>query len=225
MPRHKPSPVIELVVSENKKSSRALIGKKGRITAWILLVLVLVSAALWAGGFWQNLFAGPRIPLPRETSGLALGISLEQVIQLYPGVKKELRPYNNDPLFRIADLTSSDGLPSDLSGLSALFFKNQLYYVLSSWEGAPALAVPMDQWVHQYRRWTLHNGQGQPTQVLGGQDLLREWYFSDSQTEMTLRAMNYEGKTQRWQDLRDASNTEAQAAFAKYRLDDTSHQP
>jgi hypothetical protein len=223
MQRHKPSPVIELVVSENKKSSTPLIGKKGRMAAWIILVLVLISTALWVGGFWQNLFAGPNIPLPRQTSQLTLGLNLEQVLQLYPGVQKELRPYNNDPLFRIADLTPSDGLPSNLSGLSVLFFKDQLYYVLSSWEGTAAQAIPVDDWVHQYRRWNLRGGQGEQSQVLGGQNLLREWYFSDSKTEMVLRTMNYENKIQRWQDLRDASNTDAQAAFAKYRLDNNSH--
>ncbi|HVM32243.1 MAG TPA: hypothetical protein VMU88_03850 [bacterium] len=215
MPQPKPPRHTELSAASDNLS----LSPKAR--AWVLglLGLLLLVAALGMAGVWQNLFAGPNIPLPRQNGALALGMPESQVLQFYPTAKKKLRPFNNDPAFQIADLGASDHLAAGLSSISLLFFKGQLYYVSVLWDGAAAQSIPLDDWVHQYRRWNLKGSVGHQNQVMGDKINLQEWNFSDSKTEMTLRDLNYDGKSQRWQDLRDASNAEAQAAFAKYRLD------
>jgi hypothetical protein len=219
MPRHNQPRSTEPTDMKNPKVRSPRLGAKSRATVLVLLVLLLISAALWVGGFWQNLFAGPNIPLPRQNGPLSLGMPESQVLQLYPKVQKKLRPFNNDPLFQIADLTASDGIQAGWSTLSLLFFKGQLYYFSVLWDGAAAQTIPLDAWIRQYRRWNPRGNQGQQNQMMGDKINLKEWYFNDQKTEMTLRNLDYDSKSQRWQDLRDASHLEAQAAFAKYRLD------
>jgi hypothetical protein len=208
-----PSPV------KNNKTTSPRFASKSRATILVLMVLFLLAAALWVGGFWQNLFAGPNIPLPRQSGSLSLGMPESQVLKLYPTVQKKLRPFNNDPLFQIADLAPPDGLESGWSSLSLLFFQGQLYYFSILWDGPAAQTVPLESWIHQYRRWNPRGSQGRPNQMMGDKINLQEWYFNDQKTEMTLRNLDYDAKSQRWQDLRDAANSDAQAAFAKYRLD------
>ncbi|HET9870806.1 MAG TPA: hypothetical protein VFR02_09970 [bacterium] len=213
MPHPKPSHPVE-PTSRSPRSGFT----PGRSAVLALLALVLVAAALGAGGLWQDLFAGPKIPLPRQNGPLTLGMPEAQVAQLLPGSRKKLRPFNNDPDFKIADLTSADGLPTGWSTLSLLYYQGRLYYLSVMWNGDAAQALPFDQWVRQYRRWD-RGPQGHQTQSMGAQITLEEWHFTDGSTEMTLRNLGYDGKTQRWQDLRDSSDAAAQAAFSKYRLD------
>jgi hypothetical protein len=84
------------------------------------------------------------------------------------------------------------------------------------WDGDKAKAITLKEWTAEYRRWNSHGADSEP---LGDKVILKEWHFVDPQTEMTLRDLNYPDHLQRWQEIRDASNAEAQAAFAKYRLD------
>lgn len=219
MPQSKQPRPAESAVGSLKLKHTTPLSASGKTAILALLVLLLVVAALWMGGFWQNLFAGPNIPLPRQNGNLSLGMPESQVLQFYPKVQKKLRPFNNDPNFKIADLASTDGLESGWSTLSLLFFKGRLYYFSVLWDGSAAQTVPLKTWVHEYRRWSPHNRLGHQSQMMGDNIKLQEWYFDDQKTEMTLRDLDYEGKSQRWQDLRDASNADAQAAFAKYRLD------
>jgi hypothetical protein len=219
MPRHNPSRPTEPSPVKNNKNETPNFSAKSRAAILAGLFLLLVATALWVGGFWQNLFAGPNIPLPRQNAPLSLGQAESQVIQFYPKVEKKLRPFNNDPTFQIADLAPSDGLPAGWSSLSLLFFKGQLYYFSILWDGAAAQAIPLDDWIRQYRRWNPRGNQGRDNQMMGDKIKLQEWYFNDQKTEMTLRNLDYDGKSQRWQDLRDAANSDAQSAFAKYRLD------
>ena len=210
------------------------------------LFILLILGALWSVGVFKTLFAGPKIPLPRAEVNLTLGLTLDQVLEKYPllnmgevfkkypkmtleeiikkhsavrknlaELKKTLRPFNNDPLFGITTLNAQTGL-SDASSMDLLFFKGRLYFISAMWEGDNAKKVTVDDWVHQFRRWIKPSAG---TESLGNDVSLKEWHFKDDATEMTLRDLNYNGKLQRWQDLRDGSNAEAQAAFQKYRLD------
>ena len=77
--------------------------------------------------------------------------------------------------------------------------------------------MPIEDWAHEYRRWK-SKASGAP-EDLGNNVILKEWHFNDNQTEMTLRSLDYTGKVQKWQDLRDTGNDAAQTAFAKYRLE------
>jgi hypothetical protein len=214
-----PQPKQPRHTETNAEKNNINLPPKAKAAVLTLLALLLITAALWVGGFWQNLFAGPNIPLPRQNGTLSLGMAQAQVLQLYPKVKKKLRPFNNDPVFQIADLSAADGLAPGWSTLSLLFFKGQLYYFSVLWDGDAAQNLPFQDWVHQYRRWNLSGSQGHQNQMMGDKINLQEWNFSDQKTEMTLRDLSYDGKSQRWQDLRDASNADAQSAFSKYRLD------
>lgn len=247
MPRRKP-PSADKEPSEKNLSSPASPASpawKWKVAVFIFALLFV--SALWTAGVFKELFAGPKTPLPRGAVNLQLGMSLDQVLQLYPlmnlgdtlkeypnmtleeiikkhskvrnnldELKKTLRPFNNDPDFGIATIINLTGL-SGASSMDVLFYKNQLYFISTLWEEDLAKQLPFPDWVKQYRRWSLaSNGSGEN---LGSDVLLKEWHFKDQQTEMTLRDLNYSGKLQRWQDLRDGANTAAQGAFAKYRLD------
>ncbi len=189
---------------------------KGKVIGFIFALIVLT--ALWSAGLFKSFFAGPNIPLPRQVNDFALGMNMADILQKYPLAKAKLRPFNNDPQFQIVTLGPSEGV-SGPSTVDLLFYipNGKLYFMSSMWEGDGAKAIPVEDWAHQYRRWN-KNSTGTP-ESLGNDVLLKEWHFNDSQTEMTLRDLNYTTHLQRWEDIRDASNDAAQAAFAKYRLD------
>jgi hypothetical protein len=180
--------------------------------------LLILLSALWSAGVFHELTAGPKIPLPRDVAGLTLGMSQAQVAQKFPDLKKKLRPYNGDPQFKIATVDKLDGL-TEATTMDLLFFlpNDRLYFVSTTWDGDPAAKLPFADWAHQYRRWTKTSNPG--GEALGNDVLLKEYHFNDMATEMTLRDLNYTSHVQRWQDLRDASNQDAQAAFSKYRLE------
>lgn len=181
-----------------------------------ILFFFILLTVLWGAGIFKELFAGPKIPIPRETAGFSLGMEKADLLNKYPDLKKKLRPFNNDPLFQIATLTASSGI-TGASSVDLLFYKDQLYFISSMWDSEAAKAVPLEDWAKQYRRWS-RDSTGGP-ESLGAEVLLREWHFNDGKTEMTLRNLSYTGHLQKWQDLRDSDNSPAQTAFAKYRID------
>ena len=185
---------------------------------WVVLagiLMIVLFAGVWSTGIIQNALAGPNIPLPRQVTEFSLGMAQDDLVQKYPKIKKSIRNFNNDPLFQIVTLTAKDGL-ADASSVDLLFYKKTLYFVSTMWDGDKAKSVDLADQAKQFRRW---NQRGSDSEPLGDQVLLKEWHFNDKQTEMTLRDLNYPDHVQRWQDVRDAANSEAQAAFAKYRLD------
>ena len=246
--RLKPQPSTKpLSVKPAPPSAPATPGWKWKVLAGLFLVLILF--ALWGSGAFKELFAGPKIPLPREVGNLSLGMTLDEVLAKYPllnlgellkqypnmtleeivkkhpalkrklaEMKQTLRPFNGDPQFGITTLTVLNGL-SGASNMDLLFFlpNQKLYFMSTTWDGDEAQKLAFPDWENNYRRWKRPSPMG--TESLGSGVDLKEWLFIDGSTEMTLRDLNYSGKLQRWQDLRDATNTDAQAAFAKYRLD------
>ncbi len=189
---------------------------KGKVIAFIFALILLT--AIWSTGAFKGLFAGPKIPLPRQVNDLALGIPMADVLQKYPAAKKKMRPFNNDPQFQIVTLGPSEGVTGP-SSIDLLFYipNSKLYFMSSMWDADGAKSIPVEDLAHQYRRWN-KNSTGGP-EPLGNDVLLKEWHFNDGSTEMTLRDLNYSSHLQRWEDIRDASNEAAQDAFAKYRLD------
>jgi len=181
------------------------------------IAAALVAAALIGFFAWTILHhadEGPNIPLPRLAAACQLGASYDQVKKMLP--KIDLRTYNNDPDFKIATLKPTDGLPDNLVGLDLIFFKQTLFFVSQQWEKTDPQKDP-DAWSTQFRRWK-KEGSG-VLQSLGGNATLREWSFLDPSTEMIIRELKYNNKTEYWQDLRDAANAEGQRAFAKHRID------
>ncbi len=245
--RKPPSANNEPVSKSTASSSTAAPAWKWKVGVFVFGLLII--SALWSSGIFKELFAGPKTPLPRGAVNLQLGMTLDQVLQLYPlmnlgevmkeypnmtleeiikkhsrvrknlaELKKTLRPFNNDPLFGITTINNMSGL-SGAASMDLLFFKNQLYFISALWESDAAQKLPFPNWVKEFRRWSrASNANGEN---LGSDVLLKEWHFNDEQTEMTLRDLNYSNHLQRWQDLRDGANVEAQNAFAKYRLDGT----
>ncbi len=219
MPRLKQQPAAY----KKRESKAKLLVSHGiptpRWKVWLavgLLFTLLLFGILWTSGVFKDLFAGPKIPLPRQVLNISMGMTWDQLLQKYPELKKKIRSFNDDPLFKIATLDAACGL-TGASSLDLLFFKKQLYFLSASWEGEGAKPIPLEVWQHQYRRWD--KTPSQDKQPLGPQVHYKEWQFNDGLTEMTLRDLDYPDHLQRWQDLRDASNLEAQAAFAKYRLE------
>jgi len=246
MPRRKqPSAASEPAAkSEPSSTSSKTPSWKWKVAVFIFGLLLL--SGLWSAGVFRELFAGPKTPLPRASVNLQLGMSLDQVLQLYPlmnfgdllkdnpgmtveqiakkhskvrknleTLRKTLRSFNNDPDFGITTLNNLTGL-SGASSMDLLFYKGQLYFISTLWEGDQAKQEPFENWVKEFRRWNrTSNGSGES---LGSDVLLKEWHFKDAQTEMTMRDLNYSNHLQRWQDLRDGANAPAQAAFEKYRL-------
>jgi len=182
-----------------------------KILADILGAAVLLFL-VWIG--IHRISEGPKIPLPRVAAACPLGASYLEMKSRFP--KIELRSYNNDPDFKIASLKTQDGLPENLTGLDLIFFRNTLFFVSQVWE-TPNPQKDLDVWAHQYRRW-LKEGDGK-LQALGENATLREWNFRDPSTEMILRELKYNNRTEHWQDLRDGANVEGQKAFAKHRID------
>src|ERR1041384_8075649 len=183
---------------------------------WIGGVFLVAAGILaWNSPLVQDLFAGPKIPLPRQVGDLSLGTPQDQILQKYPEVKNALRPYNDDPLFKIATLQVENKVPSSLaskrekkkaspgivsekampvlgaSTVDLLFFQGKLYYLSATWEGDPAKAVPAAQWVEDFRRWNPRRTSPTEVQSMGDQVLLKEWRYADGKTEMTLRDLNY----------------------------------
>ena len=248
MPRLKPSSATK-AKNETPSHAAAPGTPSWKWKAAVFIFGLLLLSALWSSGIFKGLFAGPKTPLPRGSVNLQLGMTLDQVMQLYPlmnlgelfkeypnmtleqivkkhskvkknlaEMKKTLRPFNNDPDFGITTISNLTGL-SGAASMDLLFYKNQLYFISSLYESDGAKQLPFENWVKEFRRWNrTSNGSGEN---LGSDVLLKEWHFTDLQTEMTLRDLNYSNRVQRWQDLRDAANAPAQAAFVKYRLDAT----
>jgi hypothetical protein len=214
MPRPKQPPSTKPPVSTAPLSPSADSGAKAKIIGFFALILVLTAAL--SSGWIQDLFAGPKIPLPRQSADFSLGISKEDFLQKFPSAKKKFRSYNDDPLFSIVTVDKSMGL-AGASSADLLFFQDNLYFISATWDSAEAKDIPLDQWVKQYRRWGHAAGSG--PQNLGDNVLLKEWHFDDKKTEMTLMDLNYTDHMQRWQNIRDASNEPAQTAFAKHRID------
>lgn len=215
--RRKQPPSTEAVQSKHKSESIPTPGQwKGKVIGFLFALIIL--GAIWSSGVFKEFFAGPKIPLPRETAGFSLGMSLDDVEKAYPDTKKKLRSFNNDPQFEIVTLGPSEGMTGATSADLLFYLPNgKLYFVSATWDGDSAKGIPLDDWAHQYRRWN-KNASGSP-EPLGNDVLLKEWHFDDTHTEMILRDLNYSSHLQRWQDIRDSSNDAAQAAFAKYRLD------
>ncbi|HVZ80745.1 MAG TPA: hypothetical protein VHE12_08100 [bacterium] len=191
-------------------------GLKMKIVSFLFVLIIL--AALWSAGVFNSIFAGPKIPLPRQSGDLALGADMDAVLQKFPEARKKLRPFNNDEQFRIVTLTqpAGDGAPST-QDLIFYLPNHKLYFISTMWEAEKGQKVPITDWAHQYRRWRKANTGS--AENLGNNVTLKEWHFDDNTTEMVLRILDYSGKEQKWQDLRDASNDPAQTAFAKYRLE------
>ncbi len=186
-------------------------GKSGKL--WpILLGLAILGLLGW--GLLSKIAQGPKTPLPREAFGIKLGSSSKDAQQAIP--KLVLRPYNNDPDFKIVSMKASEGIPTGLTSLDLIYYKDQLFFISQQWDGK-STGVNLDAMAHDFRRWS-RKGAGNP-QSLGEGASLREWYFSDGGAEMILRELKYNDQVQTWQDLRDASNPDAVAAFAKYRID------
>ena len=152
------------------------------------------------------------------------GMGLEEILKKNPKLKKKaaemektLRSFNDDPNFGIATLLPQSGLKG-ASSVDVVFYlpTRKLYFISAMWQGDDAKAIPLEDWAHQYRRWTKTSEGPEP---LGNDVQLKEWHFENGPTEMTLRDLKYSDHLQRWEDLRDASNDAAQSAFAKYRLE------
>ncbi len=185
-------------------------------TALGLLGFCLLVLFLFSSGILRDLFAGPKVPLPRQVAQVSLGQTLDELQPHFTGLKKLLRPYNNDPDFQIATLTSQNGL-TGATKADFIFFHNQLYFISAEWDGATPKTLPIEDWAHQFRRW--NKAGNTQNEKLNNQVNLKEWHFADGATEMTLMDLDYPGNIQMLQQLRDASNSPAQAAFAKYRLE------
>lgn len=215
-PRRKQPPATE-ATPKPKAAAIPTPGQwKGKAIAFLFALLLF--AGIWSTGVFKSFFAGPKIPLPRDAGGFSLGMSLDDVLQRFPTAKKKLRPFNNDPDFKIVTLDTAAGVTGATS-VDLLFYlpNSKLYFISATWDGDSANTIPVTEWAHQYRRWT-KNGNGVP-EPLGNDVTLKEWHFDDTHTEMVLRDLTYTNHLQRWQDIRDSSNDAAQQAFAKYRLD------
>jgi len=182
------------------------------------LILLVLFVGLWSSGALHNLFAGPKIPIPRDNAGFTFDMNKASLLAQYPKAKKKFRTFNNDPLFSIVTLDPKDGLKG-ASTVDLLFFKDQLYYISASWSGDLAATAPVEDWAKQYRRWNQNSTSG--TERLGEKVELKEWHFNDEKTEMVLRNLNYPDHVEKWRELRDATNDMAQSAFAKYRIEVT----
>ncbi len=215
MARPKSKPPVEVKAAPTVPLKESTPRWKVFLALGILGVCLLVMF-LFSSGIMRDLFAGPKIPLPRQVAQITLGQTLEELQPRFTGLKKLLRPYNNDPQFQIATLTPQDGL-TGLAKVDFIFFHNQLYFISAEWDGADAKALPVEGWAHQFRRWS--KVRHPQTEKLNDQVKLNEWYFADGSTEMTVMHLDYPGNNQTLQQLRDATNSPAQAAFAKYRLE------
>lgn len=117
-----------------------------------MLGVCLLALFLYSSGVLKDLFAGPKVPLPRQVAEVTLGQTLEELQPRFSGLKKLLRPYNNDPEFKIATLTSENGL-AGATKADFIFFHNQLYFISAEWDGAKPQSLPFEDWARQFRRW------------------------------------------------------------------------
>jgi hypothetical protein len=241
------SPAAQVAPVEGTKPSAPNDSWKVKAAGFLFALILL--AALWSAGVFNALFAGPKVPLPRQVDDLTLGMTLDEVVAKYPllnmdpvleknkvhsleelfkkkpslkkalpQLQRALRSFNNDPQFGITTLKASNGLKGSTT-VDLIFYlpNHKLYFISSMWESTDGANIPIEDWAHQFRRWK--KGNSGSAENLGNNVTLKEWNFVDDQTEMVLRSLDYSGKVQKWQDLRDASNEAAQSAFAKYRLE------
>jgi len=247
MPRHKQPSATDPQSHKNQSSKATGSPDSWKWKTFGFIAFLLVVALLWTTGLFQNLFAGPKVPLPRSVLNLSLGMTMDEVLEKYPDMnlgglfednpkmtldeilkkhhalkkklpelRKTLRPFNNDPLFGITTLSATTGL-TEAASVDLLFFKGKLYFMSVMWETEAAKKLPVLEWAKQYRRWNKKSADS--TENLGSQAVLKEWHFDDKATEMVLRDLDYSDQLKCWQDLRDASDEDAQAAFSKYRLE------
>jgi len=208
MARPKSSRSAKKSASKNPEPARG-----NRSFLWpTVIVLLLILLAGW--GVATRIRQGPATPIPRENFAFRLGVTADELKTTFP--KLDLRPYNNDKDFRIANLVASDSLPGGMETIDLVYYKNRLFFMTQQWLKNDPTRNP-EKIAYQYRRW-LKPGGGTP-QTLGKDTILREWFFQDGPTEMIIRELKYGNQYQFWQDLRDASDPEAKAAFAKYRID------
>jgi len=216
-PRRKQPPATK---TESELKTAAAIPTPGKWKGWVIgfLFALILLTGIFSTGVLNSLFAGPKIPLPRQVIDLTLGMDMDEVLKKFPGADKKLRPFNNDPQFRIVTLGSTNGVTGATS-LDLLFYmpNKKLYFISAMWESDTAKNIPVEEMAKQYRRWA-KKSSGSP-ESLGNDVILKEWQFNDNSTEMTLRDLDYSSHLQRWQDVRDDTNDAAQSAFAKYRLD------
>jgi hypothetical protein len=201
-----------------KPVSSSAQGRSARKAGIVVLAVAILTGFLLSTGVWKDLTAGPKKPLPRSNLSLGFGSDLRDVLAKFPGAKD--RSFNNDPMFRILSLKDRNDLPENAAEAELIFFEGKLYFTTVKWENESALAIPVEAWAREYRRWLRPQPTSNlPLQTTGGETLLQEWYFDDSKTEMVLRNLKFNDMTHRWVDLRDGSNAKAQAAFRQYRFD------
>src|SRR5262245_8798363 len=88
--RRKQPPATKTVSAEQDKKGLpnplAEGGWKGKLLAFLAAFVIL--AAIWSTGVFNSLFAGPKVPLPRQVGTLALGATMDEVFTAYPAARK-----------------------------------------------------------------------------------------------------------------------------------------
>jgi hypothetical protein len=247
-PRRKPPQAANAAPEPKGPVLHPTVGNwKGIVLAFIFALILL--GVLWSTGMFRNVFAGPKIPLPRQVVDLTLGMSLDEVMKKYPlmNLGEIFRQYPSLSLEEI--LKKNPKLRKKLPEMENTLrsFNDDPNFGIATimpqagLTGAESVDVlfylPNKQLYFISANFFGDNAQKLPLQQwahqyrrwntnangvpesLGKDVLLREWKFVDSQTEMTLRDLDNSGKILRWQELRDASNNPAQQAFSKWRLD------
>ncbi len=221
-------------VSTSSHSTAGEAGWKWKVVGFIL-VLVLGSG-LWATGILQDLFAGPKAPLPREAMGLSLGMSLDEIQQKYPlmnlgelfrqnpgkdldailkeqpKLKKKLAKMKSElrPFNNDPNFGIATIMPQ--AGLTNAGSVDVLFYMpTKQLYFISAMWDGGDAKAIPVDEWSKSfrrwiKNPGQGTENLSPEVKLKEWRYADKQTEMTVRNLDYSDHVQRWQDLRDASN-------------------
>ena len=187
--------------------------RPGVVSLLSALFMAAILVVLGKAGVFNDLFAGPRLPLPRGAAGFSLGMDIGDFLAKYPALSKAFHDYNGDPRFKVVAV----GQPAGKGGPSSVdlvFFQGKLFDVAASWESDKTAPPSLWEIAHQYRRWVQSGGV---PKAMGKDVKLSEWYLKDSATEMVLRDLTYPQLTQGWEEIRDSLNKDAQTAFAKYR--------
>jgi len=187
-----------------------------RRIARFLLPILGFALAICGLSTLRDLLMGPPVPIPRGVGGVTLGMTLGEVLHLFPEAEKKMTDFNHDPDFGVLHLVPGHGFQGP-SGMDLLFHlpSGKLFFISATWEGDGAKAIPVADWARRYRRWKLDS---KPAPAPTDSKLsFQEAHFKDPRTEMVLRDLNYPSHLQRWQDLRDASNADAEVDFEKYR--------